>query len=225
MKIISILKTACLLALAAPLIHAQTLNWGSPVGTQLVDSYGNEIDGSFEFELGAFNIGFIPDANNMEDWDLNWKTFDSASYNQTFGYFTSTVHVISDLSGNVLSSNPNASTGNFAGLLAYLWIRKGDIPAGNTEWLLVRANNWTFPLTAGDCCDTSVIEWSVSDLTPTNTPLYGKQGGVTGPGSYGYNSTSGLQTHSFVPEPSTALLSMIACAVTLLRRRRATEDI
>jgi hypothetical protein len=225
MKIIRILNTACLLALAAPFIHAQTLNWGSLLDTMLADSNGDEIDSSFEFELGAFNLGFIPDGNNMEDWDLNWKIFDTASYNQDFGYFTSTVHVLSDVSGNVTSSNPNASPGNFAGLVAYLWIRNEETPGENTEWLLVRAGNWTFPLTAGDCCDTSVIEWSVSDLNSGNTPLYGKQGGVTGPGSYGYTSTSGLQTHGFVPEPSAALLSLIACAVTLLRRRRATEDI
>jgi hypothetical protein len=222
MKITRILTTALLLAAAAPNIHAQTLNWGSPVGTLIVDSNGDGIDDSYVFELGAFNLGFIPDQNNHEEWALNWMVFDTATYNPTFGYFTSTVNVISDVSGNVTSSNPLADSGNFAGLVAYLWIRNEDTPGENTEWLLVRANNWTFPLTAGDCCDTTVIEWSVSDLNSGNTPLYGSQGGVTGPGEHTHTSTSGLQTHTFIPEPSAAALGVIAFAVTLLRRRRTS---
>jgi hypothetical protein len=220
MKTTRILCAALLLAAASPLIHAQTLNWGSPVDTVLVDSDGDGIDDSFVFELGAFNLEFTPDETNHEEWVLNWRVFDTATYNPAFGYFTSTVHVLSDVSGNVTSSNPNASPGNFAGLVAYLWIRNQDTPGENAEWLLVRASNWTFPLTAGDCCDTSVIEWSVSDLNTGNTPLYGSQGGTEGPGFHPHTSTSGLQTHTFIPEPSATALGAIAIAVTLLRRRR-----
>jgi hypothetical protein len=222
MKITRILNAALLLAASSPLIHAQTLNWGSPVGTLVVDSNGDGVDDSFVFELGAFNLGFIPDETNHEDWALNWRVFDSTTYNTDFGYFTSTVNVITDISGNVTSSNPIASPGNFAGLIAYLWIRNEDTPGENTEWLLVRANDWTFPLIAGDCCDTSVIEWSISDLNTGNTPLYGSQGGSEGPGIHPHASTSGLQTHTFVPEPSAAALGVIAFAATLLRRRRTS---
>jgi len=222
MKITRILPAALLLVAATPNIHAQTLNWGSPVGTLVVDSNGDGIDDSYVFELGAFNLGFIPDENNYEDWALNWMVFDAASYNPAFGYFTSTVNVISEVSGNVTSNNPLASPGNFAGLIAYLWIRNDDTPGENTEWLLARANNWTFPLIAGDCCDTSVIEWSVSDLNTGNTPLYGSQGGTEGPGEHPHISTSGLQTHTFIPEPSAVILGVIAFAATLLRRRRTS---
>jgi hypothetical protein len=220
MKTTRILCAALLLAAASPLIHAQTLNWGSPVGTLVVDSNGDGVDDSFVFELGAFNLGFTPDENNHEDWALNWMVFDTASYNEAFGYFTSTVHVISDISGNVTSSNPNAESGNFAGLVAYLWIRNQDTPGENAEWLLVRASNWTFPLTAGDCCDTSVIEWSVSDLNTGNTPLYGSQGGITGQGIHPHTSTGGLQTHTFIPEPSGFLLVSFSGIAAVMRRRR-----
>lgn len=222
MKTTLFLPAALLLAVASPLIHAQTLNWGSPVGTVVVDSNGDGVDDSFVFELGAFSLGFTPNETNIEDWALNWMVFDTTSYNPTFGYFTSTVNVISDVSGNVTSNNPNASPGNFAGLVAYLWVRNEDMPGKNTEWLLVRANNWTFPLAAGDCCNTSVIEWSVSDLNTGNTPLYGSQGGQEGPGFHPHTSTSGLQTHTFIPETSSTTLGVVAFAVTLLRRRRTS---
>lgn len=220
MKITRILNAALLLAASSPLIHAQTLNWGSPVGTLVVDSNGDGVDDSFIFELGAFNPGFTPDGTNHEDWVLNWRVFDSTTYNTEFDYFTSTVNVISDVSGNVTSSNPLASTGDFSGLIAYLWVRNEDAPGENTEWLMFRANNWIFPETAGECCDTSVIEWSISDLNSSNTPLYGRQGGIGGPGEFTYTSTGGLQTHTFVPEPSAVILGVFAFAATLLRRNR-----
>jgi xanthine/CO dehydrogenase XdhC/CoxF family maturation factor len=90
----------------------------------------------------------------------------------------------------------------------------------NTEWLLVRADEWIFPTIAGDCCDTGVIEWSISDLVSGDTPKYGKQGTTTGPGVFTTPSTGGLQTHTFVPEPSAVILSVFAFGATLLRRKR-----
>jgi hypothetical protein len=208
-----------ILALGTPL-HAQTLNWGSEIGTFIVDSDGDGVDDRFVFELGAFDLNFTPDESNYELWFENWRMFDSTTYNSEFGYYTSTVHVISDLNGEgVFSSNPEASPENFSELVAYLWIRNADLPGSETEWLLVRADNWFFPRTGGDCCDTSVNEWSTSDLTDTNTPLYGSQGGIPGDGEKTFNSTTGLQTFTFVPEPSTAVLAALG-ALALLRRRR-----
>jgi hypothetical protein len=220
MKLTPLISASLLLiALAVP-IHAQTLNWGSPIGTFIVDSDGDGVDDRFVFELGAFDLNFTPDESNYELWFENWRMFDSTTYNSEFGYYTSTVHVISDLDGEgVFSSNPEASSEDFSGLVAYLWIRKEDLPGTETEWLLVRADNWTFPTIAGDCCDTNVIEWSISDLTGTNTPLYGNQSGIIGEGEYSTTTGSGLQTFTFVPEPSTAVLAALG-SLALLRRRR-----
>lgn len=208
-----------LIAFCVP-IHAQTLNWGSEIGTFIIDSDGDGVDDRFVFELGAFDLNFTPDETNYELWFENWRMFDSTTYNSEFGYYTSTVHVISDLDGEgVFSSNLKASPENFSGLVAYLWIRNADLPGSETEWLLVRADNWVFPDIGGDCCDTSVIEWSTSDLTGTNTPLYGSQGGVDGDGVWTFDNSTGLQTFTFVPEPSTAALAALA-TLGLLRRRR-----
>lgn len=218
MKILHALLTALIVALAAPGTHAQTLNWGSEVGTPITDSDGLIPDENFLFELGAFAPGFDPSESNLEEWRLNWMVFDTASYNPLFGYFTSTVHVEED----VTSSNPAASPESFAGLVAYLWVRNNDEPVEGSEWLLVRSDEWIFPETGGDCCDTSVIEWSISDLDGADTPLWGRHGNVSGPGGYTtIIGSTGLQTFTFVPEPSTALLAAIAGLGLAVRRKRS----
>jgi len=223
MKLTPLLPAVLLLITLGTPLHAQTLNWGSEIGTTIVDSDGDGVDDRFVFELGAFDLNFVPDETNYDLWFENWRMFDSTTYNPDFGYYTSTVHIISDLNGEgVYSSNPAASPENFSGLVAYLWIRNADLPGSETEWLLVRADNWVFPITGGDCCDTSVIEWSTSDLTGTNTPLYGSQGGVDGYGEWTFDSSTGLQTFTFVPEPSSAVLAALG-ALALLRRRRANQ--
>lgn len=223
MKLTPLFFTSLLLITLGVPLHAQTLNWGSPIGTIIVDSDGDGVDDRFVFELGAFDLNFTPDETNYDLWIENWRMFDSTTYNLDFGYYTSTVNVISDLNGEgVYSSNPEASTENFSNHVAYLWIRNADLPGTETEWLLVRADNWVFPTSAGDCCDTSVIEWSLSDLTGTNTPLYGSQGGIDGEGEWVSDSTTGLQTFTFVPEPSTAALAALGM-LALLRRRRTNH--
>lgn len=203
-------------ALAASPVHATTLNWGSEVGSMLVDSDGDGIDDRFVFELGAFDLDFEPTESNRDEWILNWRVFDAASYNPDIGYFTSTVHVLSDIS----SGNPAASPESFSGLIAYLWIRDSDEAVEGSEWHLVRAGNWIFPEFGGDCCDTGVIEWSISDLDSSDVPLWGGQNGVIGSGAHGVTGSTGLQTYTFVPESSTALLAAFAGIGAILRRRR-----
>lgn len=124
------------------------------------------------------------------------------------------------MNNDVTTSNPTASTMSFAGLDAYIWIRNGDDPVPGTEWLLTRASNWTFPTVGGDCCDTGVVEWAVSDLDPGDVPVWGRQNGVIGSGEFSSTGTGGLQTFTFVPEPSSAILTAIAAGLLVLRRRR-----
>jgi hypothetical protein len=217
MKRLLVLLTAVCFAAGATSSQAQTLNWGSEAFSDLTDSNGNTLDESlFVFELGSFVNGFVPDDSNTDEWFLNWRVFDTASYEQDNGYFSSTVYIEND----VTSSNPSASTISFAGLEAYIWIRNDEDPVEGTEWFLARASDWTFPTTGGDCCDTEVIEWSVSDLTTTDIPEWGRHGGTEGPGEYTVTGTTGLQTYTFVPEPSTAIMAAIAGLGLVLRRRR-----
>ena len=213
---------ALCVALVTPRAHAQTLNWGDQFGDVLTDSEGNMLDENFTFELGAFVSGFVPSEHPVDQWIANWRMFDTAEFNALDGYFIGE-EVIQN---NVTSDNPFADPGTFAGGIAYLWIRDNDLPVPGSEWLLVRADEWIFPATGGDCCNGDTIEWSITDLdggiTP-DMPEWGRQGNAVGPGSYDTNTsaTSNLQTFTFVPEPSTALLAAIAGLGMALRRQRS----
>lgn len=234
-----LLAAACFAAYALP-CHALQLNWGSPGGTWVVDSDGAEVTGDFVFELGAFPLGFDPDNTEPDLWVANWMLFDAATYNPILGLFTSEVNISNEVTSS--STVPNVSTESFSGLTAYLWIRNSNEPIPGSEWLLVRADNWTFPTVGGDCCETGLLEWSISDLDTGDVPNWGWQNddkttdGVQGPGEFSQSGSDArssnsfpsgspafpptLQTHTFVPEPSTALLAAIAGLGLAVRRKR-----
>lgn len=204
----------CLLAAGSG--HGQTLDWGSEVFSDLVDSQGDTLDSVFVFELGAFVDGFVPDETNVGLWHQNWMVFDQASYNASLGYFTSTVTMNDDG-----SSSYNPSSISFEGLSAYLWIRNSTDPVEGTEWLLARAASWVFPNAVPGCCDNEPpLQWSVSDLATTDVPVWGNQGGIEGAGHYTVTGNYTLQTYTFIPEPSSGVLLLFSAAM-LMRRRRA----
>jgi hypothetical protein len=214
-KIISLITLFCFAV--ADRIDAQTLNWGNVVGEPIVTSEGNPIDNTFVFQLGAFDAGFVPEFSNANQWLQNWRIFDTAAYDSTFGFSTATAYI----RDGVTSAEPGASTLSFAGLDAYIWIRNADDAVEGSEWLLTRASTWKFPITGGDCCDTTVLEWSVSDLDSTTTPIIGGHNGVVGPGVFTPpSSTTGLQTHTFIPEPSSVVCAILASMLVVMRRRR-----
>ncbi len=248
MKLHIALIIPALMALAGLRLHAQTLNWGNEVWSSLADSKGDTLDNAFVFELGSFASGFTPDATNVDLWAENWHVFDQADYNgydgpldDVWGYFTSTVQISGDPlhpegdplhTETVTSSYPGSLGFNFSGLEAYIWVRNSDDPVEGTEWLLVRADTWTFPVDGGECCDVTLIEWSISDLDDTTVPVWGRQSGLdgggqpytsTGSGSFTADHPYDLQTFTFVPEPSTAILSFIGGLGMVLRRRRHTD--
>lgn len=227
---ILLIAICCLLCLEKA--QSQTLNWGSEDLGIVVDSQGNEVDNSFVFELGAFNPGFDPEQNPMSEWYSNWQVFDFTTYmdDENDRNFEGVGYVKNDpdfpLAQVATSNNPSASQINFSGLEAYIWVRKGNDPVAGSEWLLVRDASWVFPTTGAACCGLGLIEWSATDLGAA-VPLWGRQYGVRGPGEgefdqdgYDYATSPLLQTFTFVPEPSAYLLSAVAAAGALLRRRR-----
>ncbi|MBC8126254.1 MAG: PEP-CTERM sorting domain-containing protein, partial [Gloeobacteraceae cyanobacterium ES-bin-144] len=190
------------------------------VFSDLTDSNGQALDqNTFVFEIGAFDPTFVPDSSNTSQWASNWRVFDRAAYSQANGYFTSTTHIMNDGTSNSPFETP--SVPSFAGLEAYLWVRNGDNPVPGTEWLLTRASAWVFPVPdpTEDCCDKGVIEWSVSDIV-AEVPKWGKQGTIGGPGVFTDSNPHTLQTYTFVPEPSSALLAALAGVFAVTRRRR-----
>ena len=222
------LRSAAMISLLTAAAHGQSINWGSEAFSTLVDSRGNTIgQNGYVFELGAFNSGFTPTSNNLMSWFANWRVYDTAEYSSTNGYFTGAV--------DMLDNGTSGLGGDtFAGLNAYIWIRNSNIgESPTTEWLLVRNSSWQFPTPTSHCCDPSLpVEWSVSDLSSTDLPKYGGQGGTEGltntpystpgPGLVTERLTSGtfLQTYTFVPELSSSVLILVLGVLGLLDRRR-----
>ena len=198
-------------------LTAQTLDWGNDVFGDVVDSTGAALDSTFVFELGAFDVGFDPNESNVTDWIQHWNVFDRAEFNASAGYFTSSVQMLPDGTSN--SPYLTEGSGSFEGLNAYLFVRNGDLPVPLTEWLLVRANEWVFPV-ADDCCPGDLsAEWSLSDVDD-ETPVFGGVDGVTGLGEVSVPGVHDLQTHTFVPEPGAALLAALGLLAAISRRKR-----
>lgn len=201
-----------------PHAAGQTLNWGSEVFSDIVDSHGQALDEStFLFQLGTFEAGFIPTSENTHEWSARWHVFDQAAYNESLGYFTSSVLMNDD---GTSSYNPGAVS-SFEGQAAYLWIFNSPDLGTTTEWFLGTAPSWVFPDAEPGCCDNeSVVQWSVSDLDGPDTPVWGSQSGIAGDGYYTVTGGYTLQTFTIIPEPSTSLLAMCSSLALLVHRRR-----
>lgn len=206
------------LLLGATAAHSQTLDWGNEVFDYLTDSSGAALNNTYVFELGAFDAGFTPTVSNVNDWVSHWNVFDRATFSESLGYFASSVQMTADGGSNSAWLTPGF--GSFEGLSAYLFIRNGDLPVPLAEWLLARSSTWVFPTVDPECCPSGLpIQWSVSDLE-SDTPVFGGQSGNQGGGSVSSPGNSSLQTHTFVPEPTAALLVALGGLAAIARRRR-----
>lgn len=204
---------------SAQAVNTDQINWGSLDASTIVDSEGNTLDPlNFTFELGAFAEGFTPTESNVQDWYSNWFTFDVAVYNQSGGVFAGEY--------TMYDNNTDPLNGDFASLGisrdAYIWVYDSTTPEPGTEWFLASASNWQFPELADDCCNNALpLEWSMSDLTVTDVPLWGNQLGTEGSGEVtSFNGGADLQTYTFIPEPSSALLVALAGLMGVMRRSR-----
>jgi len=216
------------MGVGAPLINSNGVGWFDKDGDAWIDEDGDGIHDRFVFELGAFPLNFDPNEYDVGEWLTHWRVFDRLVIDPVFGLSTSSIYIPLD----VTSESQYASDQNsFAGLPAYMWIRAGgDLPVPGSEWFLARAENWTFPLVGGDCCGIEFIEWSISDLTPASeqtsgdVPKWGLQNNVSGgEGVFSFTPNEGfdgIQTHTFIPEPSSSLLLMLGAAGLVLTRRR-----
>ena len=202
-----------ILATTPPAMAAYTINWASPVFSQIVDSDGESLDGSYTFEIGVFAPGFTPEEANLADWANHWIPLDQADYSPSLGYFTASLF---------LADVPDYGT-IFAEKQAYLWIYNTTMITEQTQWFVGRAASWVLPPEVTDCCGNGIpLDWSVSDMEDI-TPDFGAQSGREGLGEITTSSPAfSLQTATVIPEPGQ--MALIAVAVLLLQGRRRRQD-
>lgn len=120
-------------ALVLPVQAVQEINWYSPRSQTNLTGAGAVMDGAFQFQLGAFANGFIPTASNAADWAANWSPAATTPYlpGSNVRAFDAVLF---------LTSNAAPFT---IGAKAYVWGRASG--PGSDEWILFRANHWTWP--------------------------------------------------------------------------------
>lgn len=223
---------ALLLGTGLQPLQGSTLFWNNDGDNQLLDSSGNALTSDFSFELGVFNNGFVPTADNIDDWGANWMVMDRAfdatpgdtmdpdaeGWDSALGAFTGTVNHLSD--GTSDSPDANPADVFVQGTVMYIWVyNTRDRSGGTAEWALV-----TDGADMGD--DLNGDDWIIPDpMDPTSynillrdadSAVLGNIDGTTG-GGQPYN----LQTIVVpVPEPGSALLAGGAILGGLLSRRR-----
>lgn len=241
-----ILPLGLLTAIAFPLsLQAQLgdvgsqIDWGTSVLPQtFLNSSGSGFDiadPSVDIELGAFTPGFVPTIDNLNDWIANWQVFDainvgdedSADTRFTTGLsaprFAGTDFLLADQTSS--SGDAQVSSANtFAiGQQAYVFIRDSDQPVPGAEWLLYTNEDpvdaWTFPAGSDGQQAGIPLSWVLQEadtavIGSINTNTVGG-GEFTDPGG-----DFDFQTHTFVPEPSAALLLMLGSLGLVGRRHR-----
>ena len=215
----------------AEILNVAQLNWGSLDFSTIVDSNGSPLPAeNFVFDLGAFRSDFTPNESNVADWAANWVTFDRASYViDEFGtaVFASSYSFYDD----IFSSGVDETGSNFETLgisrEAYIWVYNSTEPEPGTEWFVGRSSTWQFPQVTGECCNhDEPMQWSMGDLVSSDIPLWGNQLGYEGSGERSvFNGGADLQTYTFIPEPSSALLVAMAGIMGALRRSRQPKAI
>ena len=121
------------LALLPAPATAETINWYNTPKKVNHTSGGQNMDASFQFQLGVFTGGFVPTVANMTQWASHWVSAQSTSYNPAAG-------------AKSFDSNFTV-TGNAApftvGAKGYVWGR--STAATKDEWILFRKSDWTWP--------------------------------------------------------------------------------
>lgn len=117
-------------------LNGSELAWRSGLFEHGETSLGEPLSNSWTFSLGYFAVNFVPSSENTVQWSQNWTTLDVAAYNDFQSRF---VGVWLD-DGSV----PD-------GMKGYIWgFNRGS---SNPEWILMGADDWTWPLPASNPID------------------------------------------------------------------------
>ena len=128
--------------------HGGQINFGSTADSVNLTSTGAAMTGQMVFELGVFDAGFTPTAENVALWASKWHRARLAFYNAKNRYVAGSFPVTSN-------------AGPFAvGARGYLWGHDGSCATG--ESLLLSSPGWMWP-------STNPLEFPVSWTVDTAT--------------------------------------------------------
>ena len=153
---------------SVPRASATDIVWDVTIGRNHLTSGGVALPGSFIFELGVFEAGFIPLPANVSEWAARWRAASRAAYDPQARYFSG---------AHSFSSN---AAPFFTGVQAYLW------GISKREWILVKRSNWQWP--AGTAVGGPPTTWSadgavtavVGSVVSPGTNFYFQSAAVSG---------------------------------------------
>lgn len=140
MKAASIVRTLILLGILFGIQKASgaQVNWGT---TRFADNYTSELkplgsENAFTFEIGSFAEGFVPTADNADQWAANWTTAGQSEYSTNFQFAAGSAPLSQEIT---------------AGSRGYIWgydQRDGELG----EWILITDPTWIWQ--SGDATST-----------------------------------------------------------------------
>jgi hypothetical protein len=156
----SILLTLLFLITFPFATSAVQIQFGSTTFATNYTSHGSSepMGCNFIFALGAFDPGFTPTANNMDEWNSRWTALSKTAYNATTRLFQSTA---------TLSANATPFTTVNRG---YIWGFRNS--GGRNEWILMSNPAWKWPFASGTGFP---VDWNVTQATDL---VVGEVGGV-----------------------------------------------
>lgn len=120
------------LASGTPVFAIQIV-WQSERGQPHLKSDGEAIDGSFVFELGAFEEGFVPSLSNVTEWAQNWQGLQRTIYDPVSASYTNR--------HDMASNDPPFALGG----PGYVW----GFGVDTNEWILMTDASWKWPGVGG----------------------------------------------------------------------------
>lgn len=213
-------------------VAARPIAWGSAFEDHLFDASGDPLSAAYSFEIGVFASGFSPNLSNIPQWAENWLVFDRAfapdanGWNPDLRFYSGYVNHQADGT----SDSPDALITDvfLQNTRVYLWAYNSKTIAPTSQWALVTdldlAGNaysaWLMPDPADT--DPNTIEWNLQDA---DSAVYGGVNGTQSAGEFEVEpETYSLQT-ALVPEPSGALLLLVAGLVAQARRRKLAAPV
>ncbi|MEN9734071.1 MAG: hypothetical protein RLZ45_2066 [Verrucomicrobiota bacterium] len=142
-------RTAGLMLLLLLPASAERISWGSLPGQEHVNSLGQPLNSGFQFELGSFAKGFLPSAQNTQEWAAHWIPIQRTRFNPRTRWFTSVVTV------------PATASPLQPGDPVYVWGFGGSESSG--EWTLFRSDRWVWP--KANPANPVPLQWFAKDAT------------------------------------------------------------